>query len=472
MNTDLSLLKDLATSKPNEGALLSTNLSLTFGELFDSVMRFASWLKNHGVTPKDVVALSLDPELDVILGFSCLALGADCFTAPKSTASMQSVSCTVQISKSKIDQPGSSRAIVLDAAALAEIALSEAPSSELRGISSEAGRIFFTSGSTGLPKAVRFSYSELLRRERFVRANRVSGKYMALLGMSSYGGYMTMFSQILNGETYYVPGNAAQNFRLISTQRVDTVFASPAQIESLLEVASKSSSGLRLIEVQSTGFGISPALVQRVRDATGARLKSIYACTESGIVAIKSDRWGETDYAGEVAKGVRLEVVDSDGQPVKGSAVGRVRIAAPDQATAYLNSASTSSERFVGQWFYPGDLGRLEGSSLHLNGRDSAFLNAGGVKLNPDKLETLVLQFKGIDDAAVFEIHSQFGTVSAGLAFVSSKSIDFKELQSFLQSEFGEATPMDYFRVARIPKTELGKPNRFELAQMYRNRID
>ena len=67
---------------------------------------------------------------------------------------------------------------------------------------------------------------------------------------------------------------------------------------------------------------------------------------------------------------------------------GRVVIQGNHIMQGYLNDDKLTSEVIKNKWFYTDDIGYLdENGYLFLTGRNSTFINKGGIKIDPKKLK-------------------------------------------------------------------------------------
>ena len=135
-------------------------------------------------------------------------------------------------------------------------------------------------------------------------------------------------------------------------------------------------------------------------------------------------------------------------------------------ADRYLGNAEASARAFKDGWFYPGDLGFIRpDGGLSLAGRDSEILNAGGVKVDPNRLDHFALTIPGVRDASSFEYETSSGVPAVGIALVADDDIDVNGLLADLKAEFSTAAPSLVARVDAIPRTRNGKPLRRQLAE-------
>ncbi|MCF8529348.1 MAG: fatty acid--CoA ligase family protein [Aquiluna sp.] len=443
-------------------------MKMSAEEFLDVASRLAALLSEVCSDSNQVIALDLDPELFAIATFACHRQGYAVCQFRSDLDALSSAKCTLVLTQNSEITCGPIPKLVLNQTAMEKLSKIH-PVEPLNNIQKEdLACIFFSSGTTGVAKLIPVTYEDLFLREKFVRQARIRGNYMSLLGNGTFGGFMTMFSQIINAQPYLAPRTANQNLRVIKNWQVDHVFGSPAQLEALATSAIVDSESLDLVEIQSTGNLISRALVNKLSDLTGALVTNVYASTEAGVVAMKSGDWNDDSYCGEVLDGVELEVVDTDGKLVPNGSVGELRVRSPGQSRYYVGNPKESAKQFRDGWFYPGDLATLHGKSLYLMGRKLEIINAGGVKVNPIAMDHLACEHPDIDDAATFTFESKDGVMQIGMAFVSGNPPEPNLLRLYLARKFGDGAPQHFFRLAEIPRNELGKAKRNAIADAYK----
>ena len=464
-------LEDRAQRSKAATLVASTAIKMSVAEFLDTSARLASWIAEVHPEPNGVIALNVQPELEAMLVFACYRQGLITCHYPVNKETLRSIGCTLIITSNHELDSGSIPKLNFNDAVLSKLASLDQVEPFMSEDPNRVVNLFFSSGTTGSPKVVPVTAAEMQTREAFVRSARIRGKYMSLLGLGTFGGFMTMFSQLMNLETFFTPTTAESNAKLISNWAIDTVFGSPQQLSELADQIAKVAPNLQLREIQGTGLPVPRALAARLISQTGSVITNAYGSTEAGVVAMKTGSEDQTEYAGEILDGVTLQVVDTQGFELPGGEVGIVRIKSPGQATQYWNNPEATREQFVDGWFYPGDLGSRISNSLFLAGRNNDVLNAGGVKVDPTKLEDYLRSKEDIDDAAVFVFDAPGGVKSAAAAIVSSRPIDGESLRSELRGQFGEASPSYFLRLGKIPRTELGKIARSELSRILETRL-
>src|SRR5262249_5369903 len=117
--------------------------------------------------------------------------------------------------------------------------------------------------------------------------------------------------------------------------------------------------------------------------------------------------------------------------------------------------------------FYPGDFGHitLEGI-LVISGRTQSVMNIAGDKAKPEKIESVLTSFPGIEDAAVMAVRNDLGVDQIWAAIVAS-SIDEKTLRAHCEARLASVlVPVRFVPVEKLPRSETGKLERDTVARM------
>jgi acyl-CoA synthetase (AMP-forming)/AMP-acid ligase II len=135
----------------------------------------------------------------------------------------------------------------------------------------------------------------------------------------------------------------------------------------------------------------------------------------------------------------------------------------------YLGAPDATRRAFRDGWFYSGDLGFIRpDGGLALTGRETEVLNAGGVKVDPVRLDHFAIANANVTDACSFEYETKSGLRQIGIALVTDEQIDVPAFVADLKAEFGVAAPKLVARVDSIPRNAMGKPMRRALAEKYK----
>ena len=338
----------------------------------------------------------------------------------------------------------------------------------------DGSMIFFTSGTTGLPKASVQAMVGLSERysSPLTCANGDHTKVLIIPGLAGAFGFNRTCEVLYMGKTAcFAPlGEAA--LTLISTFGIEVLLGSTQQMLSLADFHAKGTrydlSSLKMLRVG--GALLSPAAARRIKNNLCRNIVTSYASTEAGIVAMASyDAIAEIPGAvGFVSPYAELEIVDEESTVLPVGAEGRIRIRArqlvPNRGTG------DSVQHPDDGWFYPGDIGRVSDQGmLCLTGRYSDVINCGGVKLSATRIEEIVEALPNIKEAAVCGVEGHLGLEEVWIAVVPQAPIDIPEIKRLLQEHDDVGVMVDeVFELKELPRTDLGKIQKYKLKEALR----
>ena len=245
--------------------------------------------------------------------------------------------------------------------------------------------------------------------------------------------------------------------------------ASLANVNAIVKTAVRNNvrfPSLRTVYVG--GAQTSPDMLRRAQALICDNYWGAYGSTEAGRSAIASPMMLATmpGCVGRSIPGTRIEIVDQNDDPVAAGQEGELRIRSWGGASEYFNDPEATNAAFRGGCFYPGDLGHLdENGLLFLTGRSTERINVGGGKINPAVIDNFLVNLKGVNDAAAFPVEDSVGMVRVWAAVVPSSQFDEQAILSACRAEFGAKGPLRVISLDEIPRNEMGKVMRRELAQ-------
>jgi acyl-coenzyme A synthetase/AMP-(fatty) acid ligase len=337
-------------------------------------------------------------------------------------------------------------------------------------------RLILTSGTSNVPKAVPISHKllagRMARHSSF--GNRI-GKCMRIYSdvpISSSLGFQFMIYTLARGGTIFFPGeDFVSTLRVIEDYRVQCLVGSPGGFENLLRWFETFPAYQSNVEAVFCGGDIlSQALSERLRARICSHVIAAYGSTEASMCAIAHAH--EIVHlpraVGFVTPGVMAQVVDPAGSLLPPGLQGRVRLRSEFAANYYFGDPEESAKVFHDGWFYPGDLGTLSVDGLLvIAGRENTVLNLGGDKVSPESIETALVQFPGILEAAVVAAPNAYGNNEVCAIIVASDKIDEESFKSFCELKIPRSfTPVKFVFVDQLPHNEMGKLDRARLGEI------
>jgi acyl-coenzyme A synthetase/AMP-(fatty) acid ligase len=233
-------------------------------------------------------------------------------------------------------------------------------------IGDEVCRIFLTSGTSGVPKAVALSHQMLMGRNvQFDYAfgghwPEQSRLYCDLRIASEPGFRYVLYMLMRGGMIMFYGEDHVRTVQSLDLFKVRSMVTSPRGLADHLKFYERTSIHSSLDHVVALGGGVATKLLRRVWARMSQNVFSDYGATEVGSVASADLRAiGETRGAtGYVVPPASVEIMDDEtGTSTAANTEGIVRLRTPYMATRYVGQPQASAHFFRDGWFYPGDYG-------------------------------------------------------------------------------------------------------------------
>ena len=238
------------------------------------------------------------------------------------------------------------------------------------------GIIFFSSGTTGRPKAILHDFTSFLAR---YAAPRPPLRALNFLLFDHAGGINTMLHTLFNRGVVIVPSErtpetiAAEMVR----HRVELLPATPTFLRMMLLAGvfdTMEFPDLRVITygTERMDQGTLQRLCARLPDVD---FRQTYGLSELGVFQVRS-RARDSLWMKIGGKGIETRIVD-----------GVLHIRSENRMLGYLNAPSP----FVDGWYDTGDIVEQDADYIMVVGRAKEVLNVGGLKILPGEVERVAL---------------------------------------------------------------------------------
>ncbi|MGW1464261.1 amino acid adenylation domain-containing protein [Streptomyces sp. NPDC002308] len=279
--------------------------------------------------------------------------------------------------------------------------------------------VMFTSGSTGLPKAVGVTHADITA----LAADRTWGDGVAdaVLTHSAYAFDASTFEiwvpLLHGGRVVLAPDGALQPAvirDLVARHGVTAAFLTTALFNVVAETDPGALGLLRL--VASGGEAAAPGVLQRLAAAhPGTTVLNIYGPTETTTFATRhrvhpDDAPDGAPPIGRPLDGMRAHVLDAALNPVPPGAEGELYLAGPGVARGYLGRPGLTATRFVAdpfagdgtRMYRTGDLVRRDpDGAVHHLARTDQQIKLRGHRIEPAEIEVVLLADPSVRAACV-----------------------------------------------------------------------
>ncbi len=343
--------------------------------------------------------------------------------------------------------------------------------------------VFFTSGSTGMPKGVLGCHkglSHFLNWERDAFCVGPGDRIAQLTNLSFDAVLRSIFLPLVSGGTLCLP---PESFTLagssvlpwMQSAGITLVHTVPSLAHTWLTDVPP---GTNLPELRLLFFSGEPlheSLVRRWRlKFPSSRVVNLYGPTETTMIKFYYEIPPEPDHGVQPAGWPLPEteglLLDEEGAMCGLGQVGEIVIRTPFRTLGYTNAPEEQQRRFVGNPFRDdasdvlyrtGDRGRYRADgALEILGRLDDQLKIQGVRVEPDEVSAALMRHPGVQ-ACVVAAHPDSSQNLMLVAYVVGPGAEAEEFRSFLSRELPAAMiPSSYVSLDRLPLNPNGKVDR------------
>jgi len=332
--------------------------------------------------------------------------------------------------------------------------------------------IFFTSGTTGLPKKVIQSSAALdqLLKYPLTCASGAGEKILIMPGLSTTLGFNRVCEVLNAGKVAFFAADSASAHSLIGQHGVEVAITSAAQAASLVEFKN-AHPGCRTDSLKTIFVGggqLEPERIAGIRAALCRNAINQYGSTEAGVAALTPFNVLADKPGAIPLPWTELQIVNETGEQLPAGAEGLIRYRTPQLAENLKRAGSDGVPGVSDGWFYPGDIGTLTTDGLlRFVGRSSDVINRGGVKVSGNRIEEIVKGMPQIKDAAACGIVGTSGLEEIWIAVEAHGPVDIREIKDILREHVDIGiSPDEVFVLDELPRGELGKVQKLRLKEL------
>jgi malonyl-CoA/methylmalonyl-CoA synthetase len=294
-------------------------------------------------------------------------------------------------------------ALGLDPWAIEDIAPDPAPVALPPAPAEAWGRILFTSGTTGRPKAIVHTHGGRWTAHLLQRAvlpfTPGAGDRVLLMTPYVHGASLIAAAWLEQGaEVVLKDGVRAEAVEPILAAGCPAIFAPPTVLAKLLALfPGRRFAGTRVIFTGTST--LSREVWRRAAEAYGPVVRITYGMSEcfNPITVLEPPEVVEVMEApdsglgaclGWPAPGVEVAIRDEDGTTLPPGEPGEIHLRARHMNAGTITAAGFTP-RAPGAWHRTGDLGAIDARGrLHLSGRAADVMKSGGYRIHPGEIET------------------------------------------------------------------------------------
>lgn len=359
---------------------------------------------------------------------------------------------------------------------------SRKPDIEIRDEDNAA--IYFSSGTTGFPKAILHNHISLMHAARVEQNHHGQTKedvFLCIPPLYHTGAKMHWFGSLISGGKAVLLKGTKPEFILdaISKERCTIVWLLVPWAQDILDALDRGDvklSDYHLDQLRLMHIGaqpVPPSLIKRwMAYFPHHKYDTNYGLSESigpGCVHLGVDNLHKVGAIGVPGYGWEVKIVGEDGQPVVRGRVGELCVKGPGVMTCYYKNPEATAEILKGDWLYTGDMAMQdEDGFIFLVDRKKDVIISGGENIYPVQIEDFIRTHAAVKDVAVI------GLPDKRLGEITAAIIEVKEGYECSEEEMNEfCLKLPRYKrpkkviFADIPRNPTGKIEKPKLRKMY-----
>ena len=471
-----TIIDAAAAGDPDRAALIIDGRTISYGELAVAVEQCVARLAANGLSGTRVAVVDVGSLLAIATVLGAPRIGAaaalmnPALTPPELQRLVKNAGCVDagvagEAYGGRLREAGVST-VFTASDVLGGGEVSAPPPAE--DVDDRDALILFTSGTTGLPKAIGITNGQLSARISGVatpfRADVPPTVSMMSVPFFHVGGAIGMLGNLYSGNTYVVQDrfDAGAWLRLVQEHRVTSTFLVPTMLQRILDHPDFGSTDLTSLGAVAYGAATAPVALMRTAMAAMPHVgfANVFGQTETlgAYTTLLPDDHRDPNRVGSVGRplpGVEVRVVNPEtGMDVEPGTVGELWV--------------NTSQNVIEGWLHTGDLARQDPDGyIYPSGRLKDTINRGGEKFGPIEVEEAVRTHPAIRDVAVAGVADEEMGQRVGAAVVARSPVTLKELRSHCRELIAYfKLPERMIIVDQIPYTDTGKVDRRQLAAL------
>lgn len=312
--------------------------------------------------------------------------------------------------------------------------------------------LVFSSGTTGLPKAVRHTHASLaagVRHWRDALGLTADDRIQVATPPSHILGLLNILTALSVGARVRLHRRFDIDL-MLATIGEDRITVEMAVAPIALAIAGHPD--LEAFDLSSLRFimwGATPvaaAVAEEVTRRTGVRWVPAYGTSELPVLACGPTDTARLDTVGRPVPGVELQVVDVDsGEPLPPGVAGEIRARSDSLMAGYLPDEATA-EVLRDSWFHTGDIGYLDADGwLRITDRCKEMIKVRGFQVAPAEIEAVLHEHPAVSDCGVFGVPDAAGGEAVVAAVTLRAPVDEAELAALVGERLAS-----YKRLSRV----------------------
>ncbi len=355
---------------------------------------------------------------------------------------------------------------------------------ECRLTEDDEAAIYFSSGTTGFPKAILHKHRSLIHSARVEQAHHGQQKDDCFLCIPPFyhtGAKMHWFGSLYSGsKAVILKGTRPETIlRAASEEKCTIVWLLVPWAQDILTALDSGELKLENYQLDQwrlmhTGAQPVPqSLIRRWLEYFPNQLYDTnYGLSESigpGAVHLGVENVRKVGAIGIPGYGWEVKIIDGNGNEVKQGEVGELCLKGPGVMVCYYNNPQATAETLKDGWLLTGDMAKMdEEGFIYLVDRKKDVVISGGENLYPVEIENFLAANKNIKDVAVIGLPDpRLGEIAAAIIeLVPGVECTEADINEFCLGMPRYKRPRKII-FADVPRNPTGKIEKPKLRKMY-----
>lgn len=348
--------------------------------------------------------------------------------------------------------------------------------------------IFYTSGTTGIPRGALYTHRQALSDTKtciIMAGLQPTDKHVMIMPLFHIGGSKTLWGYFCAGASNIILKffDPELTLKTIQEEKATDIHIVPTHLASFFSLPNYDKYNLKSIKRMLYAASPMPLeLLKKGLEVWGNIFIQFYGSSETGPyvsclrkedhdVLNKSPEEQEILLScGQPNFGVQVRIVNDKNEDVSHGEVGEI-IVRGNTMVGFWKKPNDTSEIIKDGWVYTGDMGRYdEKGYIYILDRKRDMIISGGENIFPREVEEVLYQHPAVKEAAVIGVPDPYWVekVHAVVVLREGMDVDSKELIDFCKQRIARyKAPKSIEFVDSLPKTPSGKIMKRELRKRY-----